>query len=353
MSYDIDRVHEEMLEIIGDEYQKTVGFPTYDITRAFARAICSLGDDTDIAVGKTNVDNLTGEELTRWCSQRRGIVRTAAVAATGQIKIVSGSGTITTGNLFESDGGIQFRATETKTVHANDTVRVEAVVPGSSGNVVSGSVTRMPVTIPGIAAVTNPAAMSGGYDAETDEALRARYYLDLTNSGNGANANSYLYWALGVSGVGHAKVFPLASGDNTVEVCIIGSDMHPAASTLIDAVQEYIDPDADGTGRGQAPMGAHCTITTATAVNINVACVASLVSGYTAEQVLANVKERIETYLSGVAFVSDYISYARIADAIMDAEGVDDYQNLRVNGGTTNISIGARQVAVMGTVTIS
>lgn len=353
MSYDIDRVHEEMLEIIGDEYQKTVGFPTYDITRAFARAICSLGDDTDIAVGKTNVDNLTGEELTRWCSQRRGIVRTAAVAATGQIKIVSGSGTITTGNLFESDGGIQFRATETKSVHANDTVRVEAVVPGSSGNVVSGSVTRMPVTIQGIATVTNPAAMSGGYDAETDEALRARYYFDLKQSANGANANSYLVWALSVSGVGHAKVFPLANGVNTVEVCIIGSDMEPAASSLVAAVQNYIDPGSTGTGQGQAPMGAICTVTTATALNINVACHVTLESGYTVQTVLNNVKAKIQDYLHGIAFVSNYVSYARIADAVMDAEGVDDYEDLTVNGGTNNITIGARQVAVMGTVTIS
>ena len=352
MSYDVETVHGQMLEAISDEYQKSVGFPAWDITRAFALAVCSLGDDVDTAVGKTDVDALSGDELSRWCAQRRGITRRAAVAASGTVTIVTGQGEINTGNLFESEGGIQFRAAESKTVTEGDTVAVEAVIPGISGNVAANTVTKMPVTLSGIAVVTNEKAMTGGYDEETDEALRERYYNDLTIVQNGANANSYTKWALDVSGVGRVKVFPLANGANTVEVCVIGSDMRPAAASLVKAVQDYIDPGITGSGAGVAPMGAYCTVTTATAKSINITCVATLMPGYSQATVLANIKAKITAYLQSVAFTGTYVSYAKVADAVMDAEGVSDYAAMKVNGGTDNIPIADREVAVLGTISI-
>lgn len=352
MSYDVETVHGQMLEAISDEYQKSVGFPAWDITRAFALAVCSLGDDVDTAFGKTDVDALSGDELSRWCAQRRGITRRAAVAASGTVTIVTGQGEINTGNLFESEGGIQFRATESKTVTEGDTVAVEAVIPGISGNVAANTVTKMPVTLSGIAVVTNEKAMTGGYDEETDEALRERYYNDLTIVQNGANANSYAKWALDVSGVGRVKVFPLANGANTVEVCVIGSDMRPAATSLVKAVQDYIDPGITGSGAGVAPMGAYCTVTTATAKSINITCVATLMPGYSQATVLANIKAKITAYLQSVAFVGTYVSYAKVADAVMDAEGVSDYAAMKVNGGTDNIPIADREVAVLGIISI-
>lgn len=352
MSYDVETVHGQMLEAISDEYQKSVGFPAWDITRAFALAVCSLGDDVDTAVGKTDVDALSGDELSRWCAQRRGITRRAAVAASGTVTIVTGQGEINTGNLFESEGGIQFRAAESKTVTEGDTVAVEAVIPGISGNVAANTVTKMPVTLSGIAVVTNEKAMTGGYDEETDEALRERYYNDLTIVQNGANANSYAKWALDVSGVGRVKVFPLANGANTVEVCVIGSDMRPAATSLVKAVQDYIDPGITGSGAGVAPMGAYCTVTTATAKSINITCVATLMPGYSQATVLANIKAKITAYLQSVAFTGTYVSYAKVADAVMDAEGVSDYAAMKVNGGTDNIPIADREVAVLGTISI-
>ena len=61
MSYDIDRLHEDMLAAIPDSYQKTVGFPAYDLSRAFALAVQSLSEDLDHAESKMDVDNMTGD----------------------------------------------------------------------------------------------------------------------------------------------------------------------------------------------------------------------------------------------------------------------------------------------------
>ena len=188
MSYDLDTLHNEMLSGIPDSYQKTVGFPTYDLTRAFALAVASLSGDLDAARAATDVDNLAGDELTRWCYQRKGVTRRAATYAAGEVTIVTGTGTVTAGDLFESQAGVQFAAVETKDVADGDAVAVRAVIAGASGNVAAGTVTTMPVTIPGISVVTNPAAITGGYDAESDDALRERYYIALQAPESSANA---------------------------------------------------------------------------------------------------------------------------------------------------------------------
>lgn len=353
MSYDVDTVHGEILGNISDTYQKTVGFPTYDLTRAFALAIKSLGDDLLTAEAAADVDNMAGDALTKWCYQRKGVIRKAATYAAGTVEIVTGTGTIAKGALFESAGGIQFAATEEKSVTDGDAVAVQAAVAGVSGNVAAGSIAKMPVTLTGISVVTNDEAMTGGYNAETDDSLRARYYVAVLTPATSANKNQYVAWAESVSGVGGAKCYPLENGANTVEVCIIDSDHQPASAELVAAVQEYIDPGSTGIGEGAAPIGAYCTVTSAAGIAINVACTVTLASGYDSAEVLANVTAGIKAYLAGIAFSATYVSYAKIANAINDAAGVLDYTGLTINGGTENITVPDKSVAIVGTVSIA
>lgn len=353
MSYDVDTVHGEILGNISDTYQKMVGFPTYDLTRAFALAIKSLGDDLLTAEATADVDNMTGDALTKWCYQRKGVTRKAATYAVGTVKIVTGTGAIAKGALFESAGGIQFAATESKSVTDGDTVASRAVVAGATGDVAAGAVTKMPVTLTGISVVTNPAAMTDGYDAETDDSLRARYYVAVLTPATSANKNQYVAWTESVPGVGGAKCYPLANGANTAGICIIDINRQPASAELVAAVQAYIDPGSAGIGEGAAPIGAYCTVTSAAGLAINVACTVTLASGYDSAAALANVTESIKAYLAGIAFSTTYVSYAKIANAIYDAGGVLDYSGLTINSGTVNITVPDKRVAIVGTVSIA
>lgn len=71
----IDAVHNVMLDGISEEYQKTEGFPTYDLTRGMAFAVLALCLKAQEIERKQDVDNLTGDELTRVVFQRRGTER--------------------------------------------------------------------------------------------------------------------------------------------------------------------------------------------------------------------------------------------------------------------------------------
>lgn len=55
------------------------------------------------------------------------------------------------------------------------TVPVEALVAGSSGNVVAGAIDQIVGSLPGVDLVENEDAFENGRDAETDAALRARF----------------------------------------------------------------------------------------------------------------------------------------------------------------------------------
>ena len=343
---------EQLLEAMPDSYQKTIGFPTYDLLAAVSLRM--EGTDEEIAQAKTLLDpeNLTGDDLDRFVFPRSGLDRRQATFAHGVVHVV-GTGTVSEGALFESGGGIQFYATQTVQITGEGDVPVTCRQDGTAGNLPAHSVTQMPVTIQGIASCDNPAPMSGGYDEEDDAAYYERYLLKIRTPATSGNIYHYQSWALEVAGVGAVKVFPLGHGANTVDVVIVDSTGQPADSELVQEVQDYIDPGSGGKGEGQAPVGAQCYVSAATAKPITISCTVSKLNTAEEETVTAGIKAAVAAYLAEIAFEQDYVSYARIGDRILDVEGVLDIEGLLVGGGTANIQVGEREVATLGEVTLS
>lgn len=358
-----DQLRQDILDNISSDYEKSKGNLTYDIPAATAIVLNKVYDELQKLNDKVDVDKLNGTELTKYVRQRKGIKRKEATKAKAVLDIV-GNATINIGDLFETQAGTQFYATEIVIIEGAGTVNVEAVIPGTNGNVGANTITLMPVTLQGVVSLTNPQASYDGFGEETDESLRERYYEAIQRPATSGNIYHYMGWAKEVAGVGDAKILSLWNGDNTVKVVIINSDKQPASSTLVDTVQEYIDPKGEyigaedrwtlwGTGSGQAPIGAYCTISSATGLNINVTADVQEEDGYTLEEVKTNIENSIYAYLKEIAFKQNYVSYALIGSAIINTEGVADYQNLLINGVATNISIGVEQVAILGTLTIT
>lgn len=350
----VDTLRDNMLSGIPDSYQKTVGFPTYDIVHGFAIGAAELFDAIEAEARKLDVDNLTGGELTRFAAQYRGIDRRQATRASG-VLTVTGSGTVSAGDLFASAGGVQFRAAKTVMIAGTGEVPVEAVTPGAGGNVPPGSVTEIPVTIQGIVSCTNAAGITGGYDAEDDDALRARYYASVREPPTSGNKAHYRSWALETPGVGGVKVFPLGHGDWTVDVVLIDAEHRPADEALVARVQAYIDPDSTGLGDGKAPIGAHCYVSAAQAFPVNVSATLRLAASADADAARAAVSAALTSYLTALPFHEDktaYVSLAQVGAMLLDADGVLDYDGLTLNGAAANVSVGVRQVAVLGEVTL-
>lgn len=337
---------------VSDTYEKTAGYLIFDITEAVGLELDDYDSLLTESQKKFDADNLTGEDLTKYCYQRKGISRKAAGYAKGTVT-VTGTGTVEIGDLFETENGVQFATAETVDVVNSGDVSVIAVVAGNTGMVGAGTINDMPVTISGISACTNAEPTSGGYEEETDDALRERFYEAIRNPSGNGNRASYIAWAKEVTGVGDAKVFPLAQGTGTVDVVIIDADMTPADTSLVNEVQNYIDPNSSGTGDGQAPIGAKCYVSSATGKAVNVSATISKVSSASQDTIKANIENAIISYLASIAYESNRVSLAQIGNVILDVPDVTDYENLTLNGEVANITVAEREVAILGEVTIT
>ncbi len=347
-----NEVLEALLDAMPDSYQKTIGFPTYDLLAAASLRLAETDAVIEDARAALDPENLTGGELDRYIYPRSGIARKAATFAAG-VLTVKGTGTIEQGTLFESAGGVQFAAAETVAIDGTGEVPVTCRADGTAGNLPAHSVTQMPVTVQGITGCDNEAEMSGGYAEETDAEYYARFLLKMRTPATSGNVYHYEQWALECAGVGHVKVFPRVQGVNTVDVVIADSSGQPAGEELVAAVQAYIDPESEGAGRGQAPIGAQCFVSAATAKKITLAATVSKLDTADEASVSEAVKAKVAEYLAGTVFRQSYVSYAQIAAAMLTAEGVIDFEGLKINGGTANVAVGERECAVLGTVTLS
>lgn len=305
----------------------------------------------------------SGEYLDRRVAER-GLTRIQGTKATGYITASRSTPApfgqlIPKGTTFETeDRSVQVVTTSDATLAQGQTsviIPVDAAAVGKAGNLQAGTVLKqVGVAVSLIETVTVAApGLAGGTDTESDSDLRNRYLTVIRLPGTSGNKADYIKWALEVAGVGGVYVQPLWNGRGTVKLYLLGTDKTPASQAVVDAVQAYIDPDP-ALGEGKAPIGATVTCVAAPAVNIDVSATVVLDGSKTLAEVQAAFEAALIDYLKEIAFSDDTtVRYSRIGSLLLDTQGVTDYSNLLVNGGTANITVGAGGVAVKGTVTLA
>ncbi len=117
------------------------------------------------------------------------------------------------------------------------------------------------------------------------------------------------------------------------------------------AVQDYIDPGSEGKGEGVAMIGAHCYVSSAAGLWVDVTGKITMTA--TQAELERAIKKSIERYLASIAYSGRNVSYAQISNAIIETEGVIDIEGLMINEGTANIAVPERSVAVLGVVTFT
>lgn len=342
-----------MLGQVSNDVSTSEGSFTYDAispaSNEFAQAYIAL----DQVVNKFDLSNLSGTELETRIYQRTGLTKNIATYATGVLS-VTGTGTINQGALFQTSGGIQFQATESKTITTSGTINIKAVVAGSSGIVPANQITVMPVGISGVVSVTNSSPTQNGYDAESDPVLLQRYYEKIQSPSTQGNIAHFKSLVKDYTGVGDAKVFPTWNGNNTVKIVIIDANKQPPNADFVSKVQAYMDPLGDtwGLGYGAAPFSSFTTIEGATGKSIDISFTAVKNTNFNDAQRQASVETNLTTYLKSIAFIASFVSYAQIGALILQSDGILDYSNLTVNTGTVNIPLADTEIPVKGVVTI-
>ena len=247
---------------------------------------------------------------------------------------------------------------------------------GIFGNNYSGNL--LPITpVENLTSAVLGDIIMAGTEEETDEALRSRFYETFDVAAFGGNISSYKNEILSIEGVGAVQVYPAWKGGGTVLCSILGDDLRPALPATVQKVQNIICPPEDGgsvpsaDGYGIAPIGAAVTITTGTALTLNITCdidfVETMPNGV--ETYKNQIRQKIQEYLDtlckawGDAIKSHQITYAvtvyasRIIYSILTIQDVVNVSNVKINGVSGDLKLtetsALQQVPVLGTVVIN
>lgn len=285
-------------------------------------------------------DTAEGVYLERWASIWK-INRIPASFAVGTLSVTGLSG-VTLPALTElqrADGALFTVDADVTLVNGAAVVAVTALDAGQLGNTAIGTGLKLsnPVANINSSAVAN--LLSGGSDAETDEALRARLIARIQKPPHGGAKHDYEAWALECAGVTRAWVAPQELGAGTVSVRFVrdnDSNLVPDLNEVA-IVQAYLDD--------KRPVTAKVTVLAPIPVALNF--VISLITPNTLavrDAVMAELADLIQREAAPGKVL--YLSHIRAA--ISAAAGEDNYV---MSSPSADVAYGVGEIAVMGVVT--
>jgi uncharacterized phage protein gp47/JayE len=355
---DAETIHKRMMENLPPDIDDMEnGFP-WDFTKPTALEKAEMLEFHLVETLKIMFPMWAYDEWLDYHAKGRGITRKPANAASGELLITGISGTtIPAGFKFAAPAtadtpAIEYQTTEKYTIGEDGTVRVQitAVEAGPKGNVPANTVTLMMTPIKGITSITNEANITGGTEVESDDELRNRIMeIDAASEASFVGSDGdYKRWAEEVPGVGTALVMPEWAGPGTVKVVVIDANGQPANTAIIAAVYDNIMSPGDRLQR-KAPIGATVTIEAPTAKELNYTFTLELKAGENQETVLERFKAQLRTYYVE-AKKDGVVRYNRVSSILTNTDGVKDFTDLTINGGTVNIDLEEDEYPVTGIV---
>lgn len=358
----VEDIHQRMLKKAPKNVSLIEGDIFWDATRPNAEEISKMKNiDMQYILRMAFPETSEGRYL-EYLGECKGVFKNPPTESIGPIKVEGKNGTIIKkGDLAgtvstEEKESIEFEFIETKIIDDSEVAYVNAkcTKKGVIGNVLPNTITVLISTINGVKSITNEEVFKGGTDIEDEEHYRQRVIAAEQEDRLSGADTDYIRWAKEVDGVGYADCIELWNGPQTVKVLVLDKNMQPATEQLIKNVKNYIYPDKkEGENRGgKAPAGAIVTIATLIPLNINISARFTFLDGYTLDMILPTLKEKITKYLKQIK-INGIVKYNAIntiiGSYVLEGEGIEDYIELTINGGTNNIKL-EDQVPVFGEV---
>ena len=281
-------------------------------------------------------------------AETRGITRGAAEKAAGVIRFaaadkVTAACPIEKGTVCMTAEGVRFETTEDAAIAVGSQwadVPAQAVGAGAGGNVIAGTVTLLSAMPVGVVQCTNPAAFSGGCDAESDEALRRRVLASYQRLPNGANAAYYEQEAMRYPGVAAAKAVGRARGIGTVNVVIATHAGVPDAA-LLAAVETDLQKKRE--------IAVDVKVLAPAVETVAVTAALKAAPGYTFAEVKAGAQSALEMLFTG-GLLGKSVTTARLLTLLCGVEGVE---NVHLTAPAADVAVDATELPMLGTVTLS
>lgn len=313
---------------------------------AVAAQVCGLYAQADWVKRQCFPQTAQGEYLEHH-AQLRGLERKQAVKAQGIIRffVTEAAQTdrvIPVGTVCMTAGLVRFETVEEGVLPAGALscdVFSKAAEAGAVGNVAAGSIVSMAVAPVGVSGCGNPQAFSGGWNAEEDEALRARILETYRRLPNGANAAFYQQAALTFDEVAAAAVLPRARGQGTVDV-VAATRAGVPGQDLLEELTAYFQERRE--------IAVDVQVRVPETVPVQVKVKVSAAQGQDSQKVLERVRQTLTGWFTGERLGQDVL-LAKLGQVIYACEGVENYQ---ITVPTADVSMTSGQLPVLGSLSV-
>lgn len=297
-----------------------------------------------------------------------GFVRLPAMAASGQVTFsrfsTAGTATVPVGATVATTGNTQsfvvvgdtantaYSAAAGGYVMMVDVPAVNATVvantAGISGNVLPGMISLISAAMPGVDAVTNENALTGGVDAESDTAFKARFSNFLASLSRATNisigaAIEAIQQGLSYSITENYNQAGAVQMGNFVVTVDDGTGSPPG--TLLQTVQGAVD--------AIRPVGTSFAVQGPIVVQANIAVTLVTATGANHAAAVTAVAAAFETYIASLP-IRGTLSYTKLAQLAYEASSaVVNLSGLTLNNGTADLVPPLFGVVRSGVVTVS
>lgn len=337
-----ENILEGIMDRMDDDMDKREGSILYDAAAPAAYHLAKMYFELMNFIDLVLPDTSAGEYLDRFAAAFH-LQRKEAVKA---VRVGEFDKEITEGARFSGNGEkaliYQVLSFEEK---ADDKYRylLECETAGQAGNEYTGEL--LPVDyINGLTYAQLKEIRVEGTDTETDEELRKRMFEKIRKPSTSGNANDYYNWAMECSGVGAAKIFPLWNGPGTVKIVIANENRTAAGQGILDNVAKIIEE--------KRPVGATVTVVSGKEKHLDISVHVKIAKSTNLTTVKNQFFTNMEAYLKESIFGLEYISLAKAGSMLMQISGVEDYDNMILNGEKKNIEVGQEELFSVGTITM-
>ena len=338
-----EEILQRCLDRIPNTIDKRQGSIIYDALAPCCVELAQMYIELSGIYDQVFIDTAVGEALDKLVEQN-GVKRKDATYALrkGEFNMV-----VPVGNRF-SDGENTYIVIENIAGTNNSILRCEQA--GSVGNGYYGSLT--PITyLQGLTKAELTDIIDMGDDIESDEDLRIRYMESVTAPQFGGNVSDYQNKVKSLTGVGGCKVIPIWNGGGTVKLIITNSQGGVPTSSLVNDVQEAVDPNQDQQGLGIAPIGHIVTVEGAAAKKITVSATFTLESGVNPTDIQDSVNNVVDNYFKSLSVNWDkednlIARISQLETRLLGVAGVLDITNTKMNNSSSNLSLQSNEIPV-------
>lgn len=354
--YTYTKILDTMLARIPDTIDKRQGSIIYNALAPAAVELQNMYINLDIVLNETFADTASREYLIKRVSER-GLTPYPATKAKVKGVFTPNTISIDIGARFSLDD-LNYIVIEQYSIDetpVDGTYILECETPGADANYQIGQITPINY-IEGLQTANITEILIPGADAEGTDELRQRYFDSMDKQAFGGNIADYKQKVSQLDGVGGVKVIPTWDGAGTVKLIIINSEFEVPSQTLIDNVQEAVDPTVNhGQGLGLAPIGHIVTVVGVTAVSIDITGTFTLASGYSWQDVVDDLYSVINDYFYGLNSSwadneSLIVRLAQVESKLINVQGILDISDLEINDSAANLETLSDQIVVLDSI---